>query len=42
MAVIAATASREIRPDDVGPAAPVFGLTGGALANRVRAAAQGR
>ena len=31
-------ALREIRPDDTDPAIPVFGLTGEALANRVRAA----
>ena len=35
-----ARALREILPDDVDPAAPVFGLTGEALANRVRAAAR--
>ena len=42
VAVTAATARalREIRPEGVDPAAPVFGLTGEALANRVRAAAQ--
>ena len=42
VAVTAATARalREIRPEDVDPAAPVFGLTGEALANRVRAAAK--
>ena len=42
VAVAAATARalREILPDDVDPATPVFGLTGEALANRVRAAAQ--
>ena len=42
MAVTAATAHalRDIRPDDVDPAAPVFGLTGETLANRVRAAAR--
>ena len=34
-----ARALRDIRPDDVDLAAPVFGLTGEALANRVRAAA---
>ena len=31
---------REIRPADIDPVAPVFGLTGEALANRVRAAAR--
>ena len=31
---------REIQTDDADPAAPVFGLTGEALANRVRAAAK--
>ena len=42
VAVTAATARalRDIRPDDVDLAAPVFGLTGEALANRVRAAAR--
>ena len=42
VAVTAATARalREIQPDDVDPASPVFGLTGEALANRVRAAAR--
>ena len=42
MAVTAATARAlgEIRPEDADPAAPVFGLTGEALANRVRAAAR--
>ena len=42
VAVTAATARalREIRPDEVDPTAPVFGLTGEALANRVRAAAR--
>ena len=42
VAVTAATARalREIRPKDADPAAPVFGLTGEALANRVRAAAR--
>ena len=35
-----ARALREIRPNDADPAAPVFGLTGEALANRVRAAAR--
>ena len=42
VAVTAATARalRDIRPDDVDPAAPVFGLTGETLANRVRAAAR--
>ena len=35
-----ARALGEIRPEGVGPTAPVFGLTGEALANRVRAAAQ--
>ena len=42
MAVTAATARalREIRTDDADPSAPVFGLTGEALANRVRAAAK--
>ena len=38
--VAAARALREIRPDDADPAAPVFGLTGEVLANRVRAAAR--
>ena len=39
VAVTAATARalREIRPEDAAPAAPVFGLSGEALANRVRA-----
>ena len=42
VAVTAATARalRGIRPDDVDPAAPVFGLTGETRANRVRAAAR--
>ena len=42
VAVTTATARalREIRPEDTDPAAPVFGLTGEALANRVRAAAK--
>ena len=42
MAVTAATARalRDIRPDDVDLASPVFGLTGETLANRVRAAAR--
>ena len=42
VAVTAATARalRDIRPDNVDPAAPVFGLTGETLANRVRAAAR--
>ena len=42
VAVTATTARalREIRPDGADPATPVFGLTGEALANRVRAAAQ--
>ena len=35
-----ARALREIQPDGSDPATPVFGLTGEALANRVRAAAQ--
>ena len=35
-----ARALRDIRPDDVDLAAPVFGLTGETLANRVRAAAR--
>ena len=35
-----ARALREILPKDADPAAPVFGLTGEALANRVRAAAR--
>ena len=35
-----ARALREIQPGDADPAAPVFGLTGEALANRVRAAAK--
>ena len=35
-----ARALREIQPDDADPAALVFGLTGEALANRVRAAAR--
>ena len=42
VAVTAATARAlgEILPKDADPAAPVFGLTGEALANRVRAAAR--
>ena len=42
VAVTAATARalREIRPDHIDPTSPVFGLTGEALANRVRAAAR--
>ena len=42
VAVTAATARalREIHPGEADPAAPVFGLTGEALANRVRAAAR--
>lgn len=36
----AATARGGIRPENAAPAAPVFGLTGEALANRVRAAAK--
>ena len=42
VAVTAATARalRDIRPDDVDLAAPVFGLTGETLANRLRAAAR--
>ena len=36
----AARALGEIRPDDIDPASPVFGLTGEALANRVHAAAR--
>ena len=42
VAVTATTARalRDIRPDDVDLAAPVFGLTGETLANRVRAAAR--
>ena len=42
VAVTAATARalREIRPKDAAPTTPVFGLTGEALANRVRAAAR--
>ena len=42
VAVTAATARalRELRPKDADPSAPVFGLTGEALANRVRAAAK--
>ena len=42
VAVTAATARalRETRPDNADPAAPVFGLTGEALGNRVRTAAQ--
>ena len=42
VAVTAATARalREIRPEDADPATLVFGLTGEALANRVRAAAR--
>ena len=42
MAVTTATARalQEIRPKDAEPTSPVFGLTGEALANRVRAAAQ--
>ena len=42
VAVTAATARalREIRPDDATPTTAVFGLTGEALANRVRAAAR--
>ena len=41
VAVTAATtrALQDIRPDDVDLAAPVFGLTGETLTNRVRAAA---
>ena len=41
VAVTSATARalREIRPEDTDPTAPVFGLTGEALANRVRGAA---
>ena len=35
-----ARALREIRPDDVDPTSPVFGLTGEALTNRVRASAR--
>ena len=35
-----ARALREIQPEDADPATPVFGLTGEALANRVRAAAR--
>ena len=35
-----AHAPRDIRPDDVDPAAPVCGLTRETLANRVRAAAR--
>ena len=38
--VATARALREILPKDADPAAPVFGLTGEALANRVRAAAR--
>ena len=37
---VTATASGEMLPEDVDLAAPVFGLTGEALANRVRAAAK--
>ena len=42
VAVTAATARalRDIRPDDVDLAAPLFGLTGETLTNRVRAAAR--
>ena len=42
VAVTAATARAlsEIRPEDAGPSDSVFGLTGEALANRVRTAAQ--
>ena len=42
VAVTAATARalRDIRPDDVDPTAPAFGLTGETLANRVRAASR--
>ena len=42
VAVTAATARalRELRPEDADPGAPVFGLTGETLANRVRAAAR--
>ncbi len=42
VAVTAASARalQEIRPKDADPAAPLFGLTGEALANRVRAAAR--
>ena len=42
VAVTAATARalQDIRPDDIDLAAPVFGLTGETLANRVRAAAR--
>ena len=35
-----ARALREVQPSDADPVAPVFGLTGEALANRVRAAAR--
>ena len=35
-----ARALRDIRPDDADPATTVFGLTGEALTNRVRAAAR--
>ena len=35
-----ARALRDIQPDDADPAAPVFGLTGETLANRIRAAAR--
>ena len=35
-----ARALRDLQPDDADPATPVFGLTGEALANRVRAAAR--
>ena len=43
VAVTAATARalRDIRPNDVDPASPVFGLTGETPTNRVRAAARG-
>ena len=42
VAVTAATARalREIRPTDADPTSPMFGLTGEALGNRVRAAAR--
>ena len=42
VAVTTATARalRDIRPENVDPGAPVFGLTGETLANRVRAAAE--
>ena len=40
VAAATATALRDVRPDGVDLAAPVFGLTGETLANRVRGAAR--